>query len=133
MKPVNQLIEAVYDALLEVPGLSDYLGTFSDSSNPENAPVAIAAGTPEENYTVPAKDKVFIIFNLESSSPIRSETKSHLQNISLKFYIGGYDAHAVADLITGYLTSRQLYNYVVSYGGFNSVNNGDITLRFNLI
>ncbi|WP_159065940.1 hypothetical protein [Deinococcus ficus] len=132
MKPIANIDQAIYDALTANPEVVALLGNFSNSDDPEYTPVAIAAGTLPENYSIPG-EKAFIVFNLESASPVGSETRTHLQNLSLKFFVGGQGASNLIEILMGQLDGTQLYNYVISYRGFNMLPDGNITIRFNLI
>lgn len=132
MKPIEPLIDAVYTALTSLPDLMNLIGTFSDTAS-DSTPTAIAYNTLPENYKTPGSDKAYIIYNIEFTSPRLNQGKTFLQEVSLKFYIGGYDAPRIVDLLMGQFNNTQIYTYVISPKGMLQLPNGDMTLRFNLI
>lgn len=132
MKPIEPLIESIYDSLTSNPALVSLLGSFTDT-NSDETPLAIAYGTLPENYRTPNTDKIYLVYNIEFSNPKPNQGKSFLQEVSLKFYIGGYDALRVVDILVGQFNNTQIYNYVISPKGTVQLPSGDITLRFNLI
>lgn len=132
MKPIEPLIDSISTALTGNPALLPLIGTFKDSAS-KATPKAIAYGTLPERYTVPDSTKVYIIYNLEFSVPKSNQGKSFLQDVSLKFYIGGFDSPKVADILTEQFNNTLISTYVASPKGMTMMPSGDITLRFNLI
>lgn len=127
MKSFNNLIDGIYTLITHKAELVQLLGKFDTST------VAIAYGEVPTQYDLPTRDRVFIVYSIETSQAKSSETKSRLSETVVKFYVSGQDSTEACEYIREVLEASIISSFHCSYMGTTLLPNGDATIRFKFI
>ncbi|WP_407541617.1 hypothetical protein Q0M94_19200 (plasmid) [Deinococcus radiomollis] len=132
MKNKLKFIDGLYNDLSTNPDVLSLLGKFTDT-NGSNPTLALAFDDVKDYQRLPTLDSCFIVYNLESSAAMKSETKTVLERIILKFFIKGYKAPELVEVLIGQLNGSLLYNYKCDYLGQTDSPDHTTILRFSVI
>lgn len=127
MKSIDNLITSLYAQLTQSVDLLPLLGYFDTDT------LAISYNEVPLAYTLPTRDKLFIVYSIDSSDSKASETKAHLSETVIKLYVSGEEALSAANILIDSLDSQVISSFYCSYRGLTTLPNSDVTIRFKLI